>query len=187
MAKNLIIGGMSGSGKSTQVKLLAQKFKMKPIFTSKLFRELQKQDLQTNGFWEKQGGTKFLQQRLNNLSADKAFDKKLLEISAKGNFVMDSWTMPWLMDKDSMVAVWLEASPETRAKRVAKRNKQTQEEVLKAIKEKEELSKRIYYQAYGIKFGEDLKPFSIVLNTDNLSEKKVFAILSAFVQAVLKK
>ena len=186
MVKNLIICGMSGSGKSTQVGLLAKKFKLKPVFTSKLFRELQKQDTQTKGWWEKKG-MKFTRQRLNNLSADKAFDKKLLEMTKKGGFVMDSWTMPWLMEKEKRIAVWLEATLECRGKRVAKRNKQTLEEALKSIQQKEELSKRIYYQAYGIKVGEDLKPFTLVLNTEGLNERKVFEVLSAFVKAVLKK
>ena len=186
MVKNLIICGLSGSGKSTVVGLLAKKHKLKPIFTSKLFRELQKQDTGTKGWWENKG-MKFTQQRLNNLSADKAFDKKLLEMTAKGGFVMDSWTMPWLMEKDKRIAVWLEASQECRAERVAKRNKQTFEEALKSIKEKEDLSKRIYYQAYGIRVGEDLKPFDMVLNTEKLNEKQVFEILSAFAHAILKK
>ncbi|MBI5871532.1 AAA family ATPase [archaeon] len=186
MAKNVLICGLSGSGKSTQVKLLAKKFKLKPLFTSRLFREMQNQDTKTKGWWEKQG-MKFTQQRLNNLNADKAFDRKLLEMTKKCGFVMDSWTMPWLMEKKKFIAAWLKASLETRAKRVAKRNKQSIQEAIEKIKQKEELSKRIYYQAYGIKIGEDLKPFDLVLNTESLNEKKVFEILSAFVKVALKK
>ena len=45
----------------------------------------------------------------------------------------------------------------------------------------------MYWQAYGIKFGEDLKPFDMVLKTDGLSEKQVFETLSGFLKAALKK
>jgi len=186
MKKNLLICGLSGSGKSTLVEKLAKSLKMKPLFTSKLFREFQKQDTSSTGWWEN-NGMKFTRQRLNNISGDKAFDRHLMELSSKGGFVMDSWTMPWLMDKDLQVAVWLEATPECRAKRVAKRNRQTFEEALEKIRQKEDLSKKIYYQAYGIKVGEDLKPFEMVLNVEELNERQAFETVLAFAKAVLKK
>lgn len=186
MKKNLLICGLSGSGKSTLVEKLAERLKMKPLFASKAFREFQKQDTNSEGWWEN-NGMKFTRQRLNNLSGDKAFDRHLMNALSKGGFVTDSWTMPWLMEKEKRVAVWLEASPECRAKRVAKRNKQLFEEALAKIREKEELSKRIYFQAYGIKVGEDFKPFDMVLNVEKMNERQVLETVAAYARAVLKK
>jgi predicted cytidylate kinase len=186
MRKNVLICGLSGSGKSTLIDGIARKFKLKALHSSRLFREMQKLDSKTEGWWENKG-MQFSQMRLSNLSMDKALDKKILEMTGKGGFVIDSWTMPWLMDRKKTITVWLECSLEARVKRVAKRNKASFEEVLEGIKRKEELSKRIYWQAYGIKTGEDLKPFDMVLNVEGLNEKQALEVVSAFVKVMLKK
>jgi len=184
--KNVLICGFGGCGKSTQVKMLARRFKLKALYTSRLFREMQGFDTKKQGWWESQG-LKFGKIRLNNTSLDRALDKRIMEMAKNGGFIMDSWTMPWLMDGKKAIKIWLEASQEIRAKRIAKRNKASLEETIKTTGERDIFNKKMYWQAYEIKFGEDLKPFDLILKTDSLSEKQVLETLSGFLKAVLKK
>ena len=88
---------------------------------------------------------------------------------------MDSWTMGYLSKKG--FKIWLKASVETRAKRIAKRNNQSIEEVLKAIKLKEEKTTEIYKKLYGFTLGEELKKFDLVIDTETISELEVRKIV----------
>jgi len=63
--------------------------------------------------------------------------------------------MPWLVR--SGFKIWLLASVEKRAERVAKRDKLTVEEALRMLKEKEAKTKAIYRELYGFNLGEDFK------------------------------
>jgi cytidylate kinase len=117
-----------------------------------------------------------LEKREKNLEFDKAVDQKLLEIAKQGNVVLDSWTMPWLLGNG--FKIWLEASPQKRAERVAERDNITVKEALKVLRKKEKKTKSIYKRLYGFKLGEDFTPFHLILDTDNLSAEEVFQVLS---------
>jgi cytidylate kinase len=80
--------------------------------------------------------------------------------------------MPWLLDGG--FKIWLEASPEVRAKRVVKRDGISVEEAVKAMKEKDEKTRAIYKSLYGFDLGRDLSPFNLILSTDELEPDEVF-------------
>jgi cytidylate kinase len=96
----------------------------------------------------------------------------LLELAERGNVVLDSWTMPWLLK--SGFKVWLETSPLVRAKRVSNRDSISVEEARKALNEKDEQTRQIYKNLYGFDLGDDLSPFNLVLSTDELEPHEVF-------------
>src|SRR3989338_7091985 len=102
---------------------------------------------------------------------DKALDKELLAIAEKGDVVLDSWTMPWLCDKG--IKVWLRAKAETRAERVAERDKLKCEDVIKKRKDRGKKTAGIYKKIYGFEMGKDFKPFDIVVITDVISQDYV--------------
>jgi cytidylate kinase len=83
--------------------------------------------------------------------------------------------MPWLL-KDGF-KIWLMASLEKRAARVAVRDKMTVEEAFKVLEAKEDRTKAIYKKLYGFVLGEDFTPFDLVLDTDNLNAQDVFEVL----------
>jgi len=80
--------------------------------------------------------------------------------------------------------IWLEASFEKRAARVADRDNISIAEALEVLKEKEAHTKAIYKELYGFSLGEDFKPFDFVLDTDNLNAGEVFAILCRVIDNV---
>ena len=174
----ICISGMAGTGKSTLSKKLAKKYNLKCYSGGDALKELAKAegyDASREGWWETPEGLNFLKTRANNPKFDKAVDAKLLEYASAGNVLLDSWTMPWLL-KDGF-KIWLMASIEKRAARVAERDGMTPEQAIKVLEEKESRTKAIYKELYGFVLGEDLAPFDLVLDTDKLNADEVFEVL----------
>ena len=170
--------GLAGSGKSTLGQRLARKYvfkyysggdALKALALDEGYRQIRR------GWWESPEGMRFLERRRRDSEFDRVIDAKLLEFAREGNVVLDSWTMPWLLDRG--FKVWLEASPERRAKRIAKRDGLGFEEALKALRVKESRTRSIYRKLYGFDLGGDLEPFHLILDTDNLGAGEVFSVL----------
>ncbi|HLC01000.1 MAG TPA: cytidylate kinase family protein [Candidatus Bathyarchaeia archaeon] len=182
----LCVSGMAGTGKSTLAKKLAHKYGLKYYSGGDALKALAAEegyDTSGRGFWESLEGLRFLERREKDSKFDEAVDEKLLEYAKIGNVLLDSWTMPWLFK--SGFKIWLLASMEKRAERVAKRDKFTVEEALQMLKEKEAKTKAIYKQLYGFNLGEDFKPFDLVLDTDNLTAEEVFQVLCNVIENVI--
>ena len=182
----ICISGMAGTGKSTLSKKLAQKYKLKYYSGGDALKALATEEgynSSSRGWWESSEGLGFLEKREKNLKFDKAVDDKLLEYAQQGNVLLDSWTMPWLLKTG--FKIWLVASIEKRAERVAKRDKITVKEAVEVLKEKEARTKAIYKKLYGFALGEDFAPFHLVLDTDNLNAEEVFQVLSMVMDNVI--
>jgi cytidylate kinase len=169
--------GMAGSGKSTLAWKLARKYglqyysggdALKALAMDKDYKDIKR------GWWESKEGLRFLERRRQDPEFDRAIDRRLLEF-AEGTVVLDSWTMPWLLDKG--FKIWLEASLQKRAERVAQRDKISVEKALRAVRKKESQTRSIYKNLYGFNLGEDYKPFHLILDTDNLKAVEVFNVL----------
>jgi len=182
----ICICGMAGSGKSTVARKLAKKYglnyysggdALKSLAIEAGYRPKEK------GWWESEEGLGFLKQRMENPDFDKTIDKKFLEIGEKGNLVLDSWTMPWLLKKG--FKIWLEALPEVRAERLARRDRISFEDASKRLREKEEKTKRIYEKLYGFRLGEDFSPFHFILDVNNLESYEVFNTLCEVIEKSL--
>ncbi len=174
----ICISGMAGTGKSTLAKKLAQKYNLKYYSGGDALKDLAKEegyDINAQGWWESPVGLSFLQKRVNDPKFDKAVDNKLLAYANQGNVLLDSWTMPWLLKGG--FKIWLEASFEKRAARVAERDNLTYTEAVNVLGEKEGHTKSIYKALYGFSLGDDLAPFDFVLDTDNLNAPEVFEVL----------
>jgi len=187
-AKNIVIciSGMAGTGKSTLAKRLAKKYGLKYYSGGDALRDLaaaQGYQPNSNGWWESPEGLRFLEERKKNPGFDKAVDNKLMEYASQGNVLLDSWTMPWLL-KDGF-KIWLSASFEKQAERIAQRDKMTIEEAKQALNEKESRTKAIYKKLYGFDLGEDFTPFDFILDTDTLSAEEVFQVLCKVIDNVV--
>jgi cytidylate kinase len=182
----ICISGMAGTGKSTLSKKLAEKYNLKCYSGGDALKELAKAegyDVSRQGWWESLEGLNFLKERVIDPKFDKAVDAKLLEYAQQGNVLLDSWTMPWLLKEG--FKIWLMASIEKRAARVAERDKITVNEAFKVLEEKESRTKAIYKKLYGFALGEDFAPFDLVLDTANLNAEEVFEVLCRVIDNVV--
>jgi cytidylate kinase len=186
--KNIVIclAGMTACGKSTVAKRLAEKYRIEYISGGTILKELAFQmgyKIQSIGWWETIEGIRFLEQRLQDPRFDKKVDAELLNWAQRGNVVLDSWTMAWLSDVG--FKIWLEVTPQERARRLASRDRVNLREAEKVIKEKDGKTKQIYEKIYGFKLGEDFSPFDLILDTEKLNSKKVFDVLSLVVNCLV--
>ncbi len=182
----ICISGMTGSGKSTVAKRMAEKYGLDYFSGGNALKILAQEEgynSDVKGWWESTEGLNFLKQRMENSTFDKKIDEKLLELAAKGNVVLDSWTIPWLLNEG--FKVWLEASPQVRAQRVVIRDHINIEKALKALTEKDERTRQIYKSLYGFDLGNDLTPFNIVLSTDELDPDDVFYAVALVVDKLV--
>jgi cytidylate kinase len=184
----LCICGMAGSGKSTLAKRIAEKYHLRYYSGGDALMALaleQGYSARERGWWESKEGLRFLKQRGKNPKFDKAIDHKELEMAEEGNVVLDSWTMPWLLKKG--FKIWLEASTEKRAERIAKRDQTNFDEALQALKQKEAQTRAIYAKMYGFSLGEDYSPFTFILDTETLSAEEVFQVLCMVIERIVLK
>ncbi|MDH5494693.1 MAG: cytidylate kinase family protein [Candidatus Bathyarchaeota archaeon] len=182
----LCICGMAGCGKSTLAKKIAEKYNLHYFSGGDALKALALEagyKSVDRGWWESEEGMEFLKKRTQDSSFDRKIDEKLLQWAKQGNVVLDSWTMPWLLK--SGFKIWLEASPEERARRIARRDRISIKKAFSALKEKDAKTKAIYKRLYGFDLGEDFSPFDLILDVNQLSSKEVFQTLSLVIDSLL--
>jgi len=171
----ICIGGMAGSGKSTLAKKIAEKYNLRYFSGGDALMTLAIEEgykpLQS-GWWESRKGIQFLEERSRDPRFDQTVDKRLLGEAEKGNVVLDSWTMPWLLKKG--YKIWLEASVEKRAERIAQRDGIGFKKAIEALRRKERHTRDIYKKIYGFNLGEDFDPFDFILDIGTLDAEEVF-------------
>ena len=184
----ICICGLSGSGKSSIAKRIATKYGLEYFSGGDALRKIARKlgfKPEDAGWWDSKEGFEFTKLRVEDGRFDKMVDEWLLEKARKGRVVLDSRTMPWLFDGG--FKIWLDASKEVRAMRVAKRDGISVEEALKIVDERDKESNRIYEKLYGFKVGEDLTPFHLIVDTDNLSEEEVLNVICAVIDSMLER
>lgn len=174
----ICVAGMTGCGKSTVAKRLARRYGLRYFSGGNALKAMASEigyKPYELGWWETEEGMSFLRKRTQNPKFDLNVDKQLVEEAKRGNVVLDSWTMPWLLKEG--FKIWLDASIAVRAKRTAKRNKITFEEALNLLKEKDVKTKALYSALYSFDLGKDLSPFDLILDTNKLEADEVFSAI----------
>ncbi len=177
----IIVSGFAGSGKSTLAKKLAEEYGLKSVHASDILRKLREKSISeidasstsaSSGWWESNEAEEYLKKRMEDGRMDNALDKKLKEIAERGDVVLDSKTMGNLSKNG--FRIWLDASAEKRAERIAERDKLNEQEVLRKINERDSADRKIYKKLYGFSLGENLEGFDLVIHSDGLTAEDVF-------------
>jgi cytidylate kinase len=184
----ICVCGLTASGKSTVARKVAEKYGLRLYSGGDALKALAIEagyKPLSRGWWETAEGLRFLQQRKHDPDFDKKIDMKLLEYAKQENVVLDSWTMPWLLEDG--FKIWVGASKEVRVKRLAERDGLSLKEALKVLEEKEEATRAIYKKLYGFNLGEDFSPFDFILDTDKLDADEVFQTVLVVIDRLLFK
>jgi len=171
----ICICGMTGCGKSTVAKKLAEKYGLRYLSGGDALKAIAIEagyKPAEVGWWETDEGIRFLQQRMEVSEFDKKVDGKLLELAKQGNVILDSWTMPWLLKEG--FKVWLEVSSNVRARRLAVRDGISIERASEVLRVKDESTRAIYKSLYGFDLGNDFSPFDLILDANELNADEVF-------------
>ncbi len=186
MKKSVIISGPPAIGKTTVAKGLAKEFDLTYLGGGDILKEIAKeQGFKTGGddWWDTSEGMRFLNQRSENPEFDKKVDNKLKEIFLKGNVVITSYTLPWLVDDG--IKIWLAGTLENSAKRMKTRDNMDEKNALEIVKMRYEENKKLYKKLYNFDFGENLSIFDKIIDTDELDAKKVLEIAKSTVKEML--
>ena len=170
----ICISGMSGSGKSTLAKKIAEIYGL--AYHSggdalKLLASKMGYKTKEEGWWESDEGIQFLQARKENPELDTRIDGIMIEWARKGDVVLDSWAIPWLIEKG--FKVWLEASAETRAERISERDNLTLQDAKSFLEAKESGTKALFKELYDFNLGDDFEPFDLILDVNILTSEEV--------------
>jgi CMP/dCMP kinase len=174
--KAIILCGSPAVGKTTVARIIAAKLKLKVIGGGDILKEIALEEGYNavgDDWWDTAEGMRFMEERSGSPELDREVDRRLLEKAKKGDVVMTSYTLPWL-SKDG-VKIWLSGNKRSRAERMAKRDSTSVEECAKVIDERDRENYALYKKLYGIRFGKDLAPFSIIVGTDGVPAAEVAA------------
>ena len=179
------ISGFAATGKSTVGKRLAKNLGLRYVSGGDALKAIAVEMGYTPGgkdWWEKEHGLRFLAKRMEDPSFDRRVDEKLLEMASEGDVVIDSWVLPWLLGKDKSYNIWLSASEEARAERMAKRSGLSKKKALEILRQRDRESSEIYKRLYGIELGRDFTPFHLVVDTTLLTEEQVYRVVEGCVR-----
>lgn len=174
----ILIAGLTGTGKSTVAKEVAGHLGLEYISGSAILRTmLGKPAFQS---WESQNGIEMIKARIQKPTADKKTDAELLSIATKkDNIVIDSWTIPWLYKNNDAIKVYLTADFKERVKRVQVRDKIDEATAAKFVKQKDELTAKLYKKIYKI---DIFKPegFHLVIDTTREDPAVISEIIARY-------
>ena len=186
MLKSIVVSGPPAIGKTTVAKGLAKEFNLNYLSGGDILKELASEEgFSSSGddWWDTEDGMKFLNQRKKNPEFDKKVDTKLIELFEKGNVVITSYTLPWLIDNG--IKLWLDGNVKNSAKRMQNRDNMDESSALEVVNKRFNENKLIYKNLYNFEFGDDLSVFDKIIQTDEKNADEVLEIAKSIVRELL--
>lgn len=164
----IAISGLSGSGKTTVGKKLADELGFKLIAPT--FKDLAtKEGISLMEFQKKAE---------KDPEIDKKFDHILKEM-ATGDCVVATWLGPWILEADYKIKVFCPI--DIRTKRLAKRDGLSIETAKKHIVERDNDNRKRYKKIYGIDIDND-DIFDVILNSAKSDPERLVKIIKGIVR-----
>jgi cytidylate kinase len=168
----ITISGEPGSGKTTVARLLARELGLPHVYAGDLYRQEAKRrglDLERfNALCEK------------DHSVDRHLDAAMTERARQGDVVLEGRLAGYFAAKEGLDAlkVWLTASDDVRARRVAQREEGDWRKVLEENRVRHLSDARRYRQIYGFDLA-DTGVYDLVLTTDDATPEDLVEQLVA--------
>ncbi len=172
--KAIIIAGMPAAGKTTVSHILSDRLGLPIVGGTDILKELAKKHgyaMSGEDWWDTPDGMRFTKEREGDPEFDKEADRILLDRISEGNVIVTSYTAPWI--SKSGFKIWLAATFENRAERMAKRDNTPLADTEKTTKKRDIENYKIYKNLYNFEYGRDLKPFDLIIDTDRISPEEV--------------
>jgi len=162
----IAISGKAGSGKSSVGERVAQILGLRIVSHSfKTLAEKTGKDLM-----------EVQKEAASNPAIDKDMDEIIRAEAAKGDCVVVTWLGPWIVRHPDL-RVWLDATDETRAARIAGRDGMDEKGALEHIKKRDSDNRQRYLKLYGIDI-EDRSEFDLELNSGKFSIEQLAQMIA---------
>lgn len=160
----ICISGLTGSGKTTIGEMLSKELKIAHVNRS--FKEFAEEGKDLIKF-----------QNAVKPNFDREFDREISREAHRADCVVSTWFGPWII-KDATLNVWLNASPEARARRKAKDLHCSLKGAQEYFTPKDRRNRRRMIKDYGIDILKDHGVFDVEINTDRLKREEVVALIA---------
>ncbi len=169
------ISGVPGSGKTTVARLLARRLELPHIYAGDLYRAEAKRRAMTL--------EEFNRESERDHSIDRKLDDEMAAHARRGNCILEGRLAGYLAAADGVDAfkVWLTASDEVRARRVAQRENGDWRRVEEENRARHESDARRYREIYGFNLA-DTEVYDLVLSSDDRTPEQIVEELVAHVR-----
>ena len=99
--------------------------------------------------------------------------------------MITSYTLPWLVNGDGAIKIWLDGSHENSASRMKDRDNMTKEQAFEITKNRYDKNKALYKKLYNFEFGKDDTVFDEIISTDDLDANQVLDVARSLVRRLL--
>ncbi|MEM4481165.1 MAG: AAA family ATPase [Desulfurococcaceae archaeon] len=164
----IVISGPPGSGKTTQAKIIAERYNLKYFSAGRIFRDIAKQ----RGLSLEELSSI----ALKDSSVDLEVDRKTFEAAKESDIVIDGHLAAWIVSDLVDFRVYITAPFALRVLRIASRDSVPLEKALVETAVRESSQKKRFMEIYGIDT-DDLSIFDVVVNTKGISVKNTFEII----------
>jgi cytidylate kinase len=164
------LSGLAGSGKTTVAQIVAKSLHLPHVSSGMVFRDMAKEknmDLEKFGDYVSK-----------HPEIDKEIDDRQLALARKGNVILEGRLSGWVVHNNNVgaVKIWLDASLETRVKRIVGREKKSYEKALSETGTRESCEIQRYKKQYDINL-MDLSIYDVVVDTEKWDQHQVSDIV----------
>jgi len=173
------ISGLPGAGDTTVSRLVADKLGYKLVTVGEMFKELAKthgfENKDLSGFWKtEEGSSESTHHELDDMQKEAVKNEKDLILNGR---------MAAFLIQEIELKIFLTASLDVRAKRVAQRDNAAVEHIQEEIEKRAEIERSSWKKMYGFDYAADLQAYDVIINTEHWSAEKI----AEFIEEMITK